>query len=128
MESYTTNDRTAPAARAPDFLTVEEAAAVLRIGRTAAYEATRRWRATGGAEGIAVVKVGGTLRVPRRTIEALAGGPVEVPAPGSEIGPAQAVMPSRLPTARRDPTPPVRRRGQAHDGRQSAQSSLPFTA
>lgn len=27
----------------PDFLTVEEAAAILRIGRTAAYEQTRRY-------------------------------------------------------------------------------------
>ncbi len=63
----------------PDFLTVEEAAAVMRIGRTAAYEATRQWRATDGAEGIPVVRIGGTLRVPRRKIEELAGGPIEVP-------------------------------------------------
>ena len=27
----------------PHFLTVEEAAAVLRIGRTSAYELARRW-------------------------------------------------------------------------------------
>lgn len=64
---------------ATDFLTVEEAAEILRIGRTAAYEATRRWRATNGAEGIPVVKVGGTLRVPRRKIDELAGGVVAIP-------------------------------------------------
>ena len=35
----------------PSFLTVEEAARVLRIGRTAAYLLAKRWEATGGAEG-----------------------------------------------------------------------------
>ena len=69
----------AEATHAHTFLTVEEAAAVLRIGRTAAYEATRRFRATGGAEGLPVYKVGGTLRVPRHLLEEIAGGPVEVP-------------------------------------------------
>ena len=69
---------------APAFLTVEEAAAVLRIGRTAAYEATRRWRATDGAEGIPVVRIGGTLRVPRRKLEEMAGGPIELEPPADE--------------------------------------------
>lgn len=63
-----------------NFLTVDEAARVLRIGRTAAYEATRRFRATDGAEGIPVYKVGGTLRVPRHKLEEIAGGPIEIPA------------------------------------------------
>ena len=63
----------------PTFLTVEEAAAVLRIGRTAAYEAARRYRATGGAEGIPVYKVGGTLRVPRHKLEEIAGGTIDLP-------------------------------------------------
>lgn len=77
-----------------DFLTVEEAAAVLRIGRTAAYEATRAWRETDGAEGIPVVKIGGSLRVPRRRLEALAGGPITVPtsAPPSAPPPAPAAL------------------------------------
>ena len=34
----------------PEFLTVEEAAQVLRIGRTSAYLLTQRWRHTRGAE------------------------------------------------------------------------------
>jgi len=32
----------------PDLFTIEEAAAVLRIGRTAAYQLAQRFRASGG--------------------------------------------------------------------------------
>lgn len=76
---HTTGHDVPPPGTPPAFLTVEEAAAVLRIGRTAAYEATRRYRATDGAEGIPVYKVGGTLRVPRHKLEEIAGGPLEIP-------------------------------------------------
>ncbi len=38
----------------PQTLTVEEAARVLRIGRTAAYALAREWRATNGASGLPV--------------------------------------------------------------------------
>ena len=58
-------DRTDP----PDVLTVEEAAAVLRIGRGAAYALARRWRASGGTEGLPVIELGRTLRVPRRELD-----------------------------------------------------------
>ena len=58
----------------PDFLTVEEAAAVLRIGRSAAYELARRYRVTGGAEGLPVIVLGRLLRVPRAQLEVWAGG------------------------------------------------------
>ena len=47
-----------------DVLTVEEAARVLRIGRGAAYRAARQWRKTKGREGLPVIVVGGSLRVP----------------------------------------------------------------
>ena len=58
-------DRTDP----PDVLTVDEAAAVLRIGRGAAYALARRWRASGGTEGLPVIELGRTLRVPRRELD-----------------------------------------------------------
>ena len=45
----------------PEVLTVEEAAAVLRIGRTAAYELCRQWRTSGGRQGLPVVAFGRTL-------------------------------------------------------------------
>lgn len=52
-------------AEPPEVLTVEEAAALLRISRNSAYALARRWLATDGAEGLPVVKLGRTLRVPR---------------------------------------------------------------
>ena len=63
----------------PDFLRVEEAARVLRIGRTAAYELAREFLATAGKSGLPVVRVGRQLRVPRHHLEVLAGGPVSWP-------------------------------------------------
>lgn len=56
-------------------LTVEEAAAVLRIGRGAAYAAARRWRATGGREGLPVIVIGRSLRVPAAQLKQLLAGP-----------------------------------------------------
>ena len=63
----------------PDFLTVNEAATVLRIGRSAAYELARRYRMTGGAEGLPVIVLGRLLRVPRAQLEAWAGGSLGEP-------------------------------------------------
>ncbi len=68
-------------AETPDLLTVEEAARILRIGRTTAYKEVRRYLATGGREGIPVIVVGGLLRVPRVLLEAMIGGPVHLPPP-----------------------------------------------
>jgi protein gp37 len=46
-------------------LTIDEAAAILRISRNAAYAAARQWRATGGEHGLPCIEIGRTLRVPR---------------------------------------------------------------
>jgi excisionase family DNA binding protein len=43
-------------------LTIEEAAEVLRIGRSAAYEAARRGQ-------LPVIRIGRSLRVPRHRLE-----------------------------------------------------------
>lgn len=58
----------------PDFLTITEAAHVLRIGRTAAYALAARYEQTSGAEGLPVIRMGKQLRVPRARLEQLAGG------------------------------------------------------
>lgn len=58
----------------PDFLTIAEAAAVLRLGRSQAYEQARIYRATGGRHGLPVVEFGRALRVPKAVIIRLASG------------------------------------------------------
>lgn len=60
----------------PALVTVEEAAAALRIGRTKAYAMAREWRTTGGRAGLPVVDLGHVLRVPLCQLEALIGGPL----------------------------------------------------
>lgn len=59
----------------PEFLTIEEAAKVLRIGRTSAYLLAQRWRHTGGQSGLPVQRLGRLLRVPRSAIERMAVSP-----------------------------------------------------
>jgi hypothetical protein len=66
----------------PEVLTVEEAAAVLRIGRGAAYALARRYRATGGRVGLPVIELGRHLRVPRAGLRRLIDGDIELPADG----------------------------------------------
>jgi hypothetical protein len=56
-----------------EVLTIDEAAAILRISRNAAYAAAREWRATGGEAGIPCIEIGRTLRVPRAELERLLG-------------------------------------------------------
>lgn len=57
----------------PVLLTVEEAGALLRIGRTKAYAMAKEWRETDGRSGLPVVDLGHVLRVPRRALEDMIG-------------------------------------------------------
>ena len=58
-----------------DFITVEEAAARLRIGRSRAYLEARLYIATGGAQGIVPAMPAGRLyRVSVARLEEIAGG------------------------------------------------------
>lgn len=52
----------------PAFMTVEEAAKVLRIGRSKAYELTVEWETTGGKSGLPFIRLGHQKRVPREAI------------------------------------------------------------
>ena len=56
-----------------EVLTIEEAAAILRISRNAAYAAARQWRDTDGEHGIPCIEIGRTLRVPRPELNRLLG-------------------------------------------------------
>jgi hypothetical protein len=99
----------------PDFFTVEEAADRLRIGRTSAYLAAKQYRETGGADGLPVIAIRGSLRVPRRKLEEWAGGSL------SEPGAADVVtLPPPI-----EPTP--ERRRSAKRPRSNDQDRLPFT-
>jgi hypothetical protein len=55
----------------PVLLTIEEAAGVLRIGRSLAYELARQYEASNGRAGLPVLRVGSCLRVPRWTLAEL---------------------------------------------------------
>lgn len=60
-----------------DFITVEEAAQRLRIGRTRAYVEARLYVESGGTEGIVpAIPVGRIYRVPVARLEEIAGGPM----------------------------------------------------
>ena len=70
----TTASGVATGANAPVFLTVEEADAILRIGRTSAYLLAQEYEATAGAGGLLVVRFGRQLRVPLARLVQLADG------------------------------------------------------
>lgn len=91
----------------PDFLTVEEAAQVLRIGRGAAYALARQWRVTGGTEGLPVIVLGKSLRVPRAALEKLCGGPLlgNGPMPEPEAPSVKTRSRSRSPRLPQDGLP-----------------------
>ena len=115
----------------PDLLTVEEAAQLLRIGRTAAYALARTWRETDGREGLPVVSLGRLLRVPRSALEAVTGAELTRPLQSSlaPSEPSGAVQSPRSNTSR--PTShSTNGRRRTRRSRQSAtsssQDSLPF--
>ena len=52
----------------PALLTVDDVAAVLRIGKSLAYSLARQYEASGGTQGVPVIRVGCSLRSPRWAI------------------------------------------------------------
>jgi hypothetical protein len=70
----------------PPLLTVEEAARVLRIGRSLAYQLARRYLASDETEGLPVIRFGqACLRVPRWALLELirTGGVVSLSEPSA---------------------------------------------
>ncbi len=65
---------------------------MLRGGRTAGYLLARRYLASGGTEGLPVVRVGRLLRVPRIELEKLMGGPITWPLPGRTPAPVDPLV------------------------------------
>ncbi|MDJ0769824.1 MAG: helix-turn-helix domain-containing protein [Ilumatobacter sp.] len=52
----------------PPFMTVEQAAEVLQLGRSKTYELTVEWECTSGASGLPFVRFGSQKRVPRAAL------------------------------------------------------------
>ena len=140
-----TADKPAPTGGAPpteglpDFLTVVEAARLLRIGRTSAYLLAQQWLYSDGCEGLPVVRVGRQLRVPRRALERLAGGGLAaVPSQSSQL-PAGWVPSTATPTGEptdddtplsaeartRDHVPNAKLRARARDARGTQTALFP---
>ena len=79
----------------PDFLTVDEVAAVMRISRNGAYQRVRRGVATNGREGIPAERVDKQFRISRYVIEERLGGPITRPFPGfHDIADTQSAKPT----------------------------------
>lgn len=53
----------------PPYLTIEQMAKVLQIGRTKAYELVALWERTGGADGLPCIRIGFQRRVPRDVLK-----------------------------------------------------------
>jgi hypothetical protein len=110
------------------MLTVEEAARLLRIGRTKAYALAREYRRTGGRSGLPVVDFGDVLRVPLVRLEALIGGSLDGTPTTVDPGPVTAVemdvLRSPEATDSSTPSPPSRRTTKRQRNRTDAQLSL----
>jgi excisionase family DNA binding protein len=112
----------------PAFLRVEEAAAIVRIGRTTAYELAARYETTDGEEGLPVVRVGRQLRVPTARLEQWAGAPLSSLPP--EPAPIEQCAELGVPAVVEPPTQQRRgRRGKlSPDAADGGQSTFPFNA
>ena len=116
MTNKPENHRTSP----PDFLTVEEAAAVLRIGRTSAYRQARKFLATNGVEGLCADRFGKQIRIPRCHLEQRLGGPITWPIFTDDT-------PVASPVASITPAPSAKR-ATRRATRPPDQDALPFPA
>ncbi len=109
---------------APDFLTIDEARAVLGFGRTMAYREAAIYVASGGENGAmpAIELKPGVLRVPRIALEELLGGPLTWPPPRQET--SASVTKIEPDMAR----PTSSRKKRQSKNRGTDQSTLPFSA
>lgn len=105
----------------PEYLTVPEVMARLRLGRTTVYEQARLYLATGGAEGIPCRRFGRSLRFPAAAFDTAEDRP-------AGTGDATVIELVRPRPVDRAPSPkrPSTRRSHRATGT-AVQSPLPFT-
>ena len=94
----------------PDLLKVMEAAGVLRVGRTTAYDQVAKYFATNGADGMPCIRVGGQLRVPRVLFEEWLGFRITVWPPLEAPDDVTTSRTSPRPRSKQFPLPVVVRR------------------
>ena len=112
-------------AQRPEYLTVPEVMARLRLGRTTVYEQARLYLATGGAEGIPCRRFGRSLQVPAAAFNTAA----------VDRGPDRGAEVVDLTDARRrharpvdhQPSAPRRPTRRTRHAAGTDQSTLPFT-
>ena len=81
MSSTRVTDQQVAAMDLPPFLRIDDAARILDISRSTAYEQAARWLATDGVEGLPVVRLGRCLRVPRPALLKMIGSDRWSPVP-----------------------------------------------
>lgn len=120
-------------AEAPDYLTVDEVAAIKRISRGRAYAQVRLGVATNGEDGIPAERVDKQFRISKYVIEEQLGGPITWPIPGfhdcAEVPSDDDAVepPVRQPASTSDttsPKPTRRERSTSSDSQPDAQLRL----
>lgn len=106
-----------------EFLTVEQTAAVCGIGRTSAYQLARR-AADHGEGDFPAVRFGKQLRVPRKKLEELIGGPITLPTDPPASPPT---MRTASTTSSGSPTARATSSKRSAASATGDQPSLPFT-
>lgn len=110
-------------AEVPDYLTVEEAARVLRIGRTMAYRLTQEWIASRGERGMPCRRVGRLLRVPSGELAEFMGGSITWPPVTAEV----VDLDTRREQTAPEPARSTSSKSRSRSRRAPEQTSLPFT-
>ena len=90
-------------AQRPEYLTVPEVMARLRLGRTTVYEQARLYLATGGAEGIPCRRFGRSLRFPAAAFDTPGADAAPTAGPRSSLSPTSAAATPRPSTANARP-------------------------
>lgn len=64
----------------PPFMTIEQAAKVLQLGRSKTYELSVEWERSGGASGLPFVRIGHQKRIPRAVLQRFVDATLAPPA------------------------------------------------